>query len=205
MPEGDGPTAWQSPTTRSCHAAYRLGALRWFVGGIAGLILAIGLSTYAVWIRGRPGLGALIVAALLVGIIGVITGAGGLVRARRFRWALQRSPWRPAELRVTGANLRLVFDPDDLPGADGTSDTAAPADDPRPADEPRTPDDPRPPAADVRMMSTSRWRMREVVGYRDAEVLVCPAGQGSYVLTAQGSATMYGLVPLARHGRRERL
>lgn len=171
----EGQPAWDSDETRRSYAAYRLGALRWLTGGLAGLALAIGLSAYAVLVLKRPGLGVFIVAAVILGVIGLLTGAGGLIRAQRFRRALQRAPWQRAELRVAGAHLRLVF-----ADADGEAEKG----------EPR--------AVDARLMSTSRWRVREVVGYRDGEVLVCPAKDGSYVLTAQGMHNLYGLLPVAR-------
>lgn len=185
--------AWQQPETRRSHAAYRLGALRWFAGGLAGVAVAIGLSAYAVLVLERPGLGVFIVAALLLGLIGLVTGMGGLLRAQRFRGALQRAPWRPAELRVAGAHLRLVFAPGEFapgefgpdefgPGDSGSDDTEADEDGLR--------------AIDARLMTTSRWRVRTVVGHRDGEVLVCPAKDGSYVLTAQGMNSLYGLLPL---------
>jgi len=171
--------AWDSPDTRRSYAAYRLGALRWLAGGMACLIGAVGLSAYAVLVLKRPGLGVFIVAAVLFGALGLVTGTGGLLRAQRFRRALQRSPWRSAELRVAGAHLRLVFAADDG-GADG-------------ADGPR--------AVDARLMTTGRWRVRAVVGHRDGQVLLCPAKDASsYVLTAPGLDNLYGLLPLARGG-----
>jgi len=42
------------------------------------------------------------------------------------------------------------------------------------------------------------------VGYRDSEVLVCPANDGSFVLTAQGTKNLYGLLPLRRPAGRYR-
>jgi hypothetical protein len=85
---------------------------------------------------------------------------------------------------VAGPHLRLVFSAD--------AETAADAD----GDQQR--------AVDVRLMTTSRWRVRAVVGYRDGEVLLCPAQDGSYVLTAQGMNNLYGLLPLERQPGRYR-
>ncbi|MGI8722986.1 MAG: hypothetical protein ACR2JG_12250 [Geodermatophilaceae bacterium] len=170
--------AWDQPETRGSYAAYRLGALRWFAGGLGGVAVAIGLSGYAVLVLKRPGLGVFIVAALLLGLFGLVTGVGGLLRARRLRATLQRAPWRPAELQVAGAHLRLVFVPDkDATGGAAGNDVDANT-------------------VDARLSTTSRWRVRTVVGHRDSEVLVCPGKDGSYVLTAPGLHNLYGLEPL---------
>lgn len=173
--------AWDKPETRRSYAAYRLGALRWFTAGLGCLALAIGLSAYAVLVLGRPGLGVFIVATVIIGLIGLITGGGGLLRAWRFRAALQQASWRSAELRVAGAHLRLVFATDKVEAGEGQAQTV-----------------------DARLMTTSRWRVREVVGYRDGEVAICPIKDGSYVLTAQGMNNLYGLLPLARQVGRYR-
>ena len=170
-----GAVAWDDPETRRSYAAYRLGALRWLLGGLAGIAIAIGLSVYAVVVRQRPGLGVFIVAALLLGLIAVATGSGGLLRAVRFRVGLQRAPWQRARLRVAGPHLRLVF-----------------------ADSDDDPDLPEPTSLDARLMATSRWRVRNVVGMRDGRVLVCPLRRGAYVLGAEGLNNLYGLHPLAR-------
>lgn len=175
----DGTTAWEAPGTQESYAAYRLGALRWLGGGVAGIALAIGLSVYAVTVLKRPGLGVFIVGAVILGLIGIGAGAGGLLRARRLRKGLQQAPWRRAELRVAGAHLRLVF-PAAKSGPDGD----------------QTEEDAH--TVDLRLMTTSRWRVREVVGFRDGEVLVCPLRDGDFVLTAHGLNNLYGLRPLAR-------
>lgn len=169
--------AWEDPHTQRSYAVYRQGALRWLVGGLAGIAVAGGLSVYAVVVRQRPGLGVFIVAAVILGVTAIGTGTGAALRAGRFRAALQRAPWELARLRVAGAHLRLVFasaDVEDDPGR------------------------PEPRRVDARLMSTSRWRVREVVGVRDSEVLVCPLGRGGYVLSAEGLNNLYGLHPLAR-------
>lgn len=179
MPPVEEEAAWTEPGTRRSYAAYRMGALRWFAGGLACLALAIGLSTYAVLVLEGPGLGVFIVAAAILGVIGVTAGIGGLLRAQRFRRTLQRAPWQLAELRVAGSHLRLVFAvPMDAGAGAGDGGDAR--------------------SVDVRLITTSRWRVREVVGHRDGEVVVCPDGKGSYVLTAQGMNNLYGLQPLGR-------
>jgi len=188
-----GQSAWQQPETRRSYAAYRLGALRWFAGGLAGGTVAVGLSAYAVLVLKRPGLGVFIAAALFLGVIGLVTGTGGLIRAQRFRRTLQTQPWQRAELRVAGASLRLIFAADDVDNDTVDNDTV---------DNDADGDDRR--AADVRLLTTSRWRVRVVVGHRDGEVLVCSARDGSYVLSAQGLNNLYGLRPLARLGGRYR-
>ncbi len=193
-----GQSAWQQPETRRSYAAYRLGALRWFAGGLAGATVAVGLSAYAVLVLKRPGLGVFIVAALFLGVIGLVTGTGGLIRAQRFRRTLQTQPWQSAELRVAGASLRLIFAADDVDN-DTVDNDAVDSD---AVDIDANGDDRR--AADVRLLITSRWRVREVVGHRDGEVLVCSARDGSYVLSAQGLNNLYGLRPLARLGGRYR-
>lgn len=175
------PTAWDQPGTTRAYAAYRRGALRWFAGGVGSLALAVGLSAYALLVLRRPGLGALIVAAAIVGMVALASGGGGLLRALRFRAALQRAPWQSAELRVVGSHLRFLIDVDD-PQAERPGELRA---------------------VDARLMSTSRWRVREVVGHHDGEVLLCPA-DGFYVLTAEGANNLYGLRPLARQGSRKR-
>jgi hypothetical protein len=178
------PAAWARPETRRSFAAYRRGALRWFAGGLVGVTAAIGLSAYAVQVLKRPGLGVFIVAAVILGLLGLIIGGGGLVRAQRFRRVLQRAPWQRARLRVAGPHLRLVFSADAETAADADRDQQG--------------------GVDVRLMTTSRWRVRAVVGYRDGEVLLCPAQDGRYVLTAQGMNNLYGLLPLERQPGRYR-
>jgi hypothetical protein len=203
-----GQSAWQQPETRRSYAAYRLGALRWFAGGLAGGTVAVGLSAYAVLVLKRPGLGVFIVAALFLGVIGLVTGTGGLIRAQRFRRTLQTQPWQSAELRVAGASLRLIFAADDVDNDTVDNDTVDndtvdnDTVDSDAVDIDADGDDRR--AADVRLLITSRWRVREVVGHRDGEVLVCSARDGSYVLSAQGLNNLYGLRPLARLGGRYR-
>lgn len=162
--------AWDAPETRRSLAAYRLGALRWLAGGLASAGVAVGLSAYAVRVLQRPGLGVFIVAATILGLIGVITGAGALLRARQFRRALQGAPWQGAELRVAGAHLRLILPTEQT---DDDLDNF--------------------PAIDVKLMPTSRWRVRAVVGYRDQDVLVCPDGEAGFVLSAPGMNNLYGL------------
>ncbi|MGI8627910.1 MAG: hypothetical protein ACR2J5_15290 [Geodermatophilaceae bacterium] len=202
----DRVVAWDAPETKRSYAAYRVGGLRWLAGGLAGVALAIGLSAYAVLVLRRPGLGVFIVTALILGLIGLGTGLGALLRARRFRLALQQAPWRSAELRVAGAHLRLVLYGDgvathrdepaeDEPGQDGPRADVPDAD---------GPDEDRRRAVDVRLMTTSRWRVREVVGFRDREVRLCPIKDGSFVLTAPGLDNLYGLQRLARRNARQR-
>lgn len=166
--------AWDTPETKSSYAAYRLGALRWLVGGVGSLALSIGLSAYAVLVLKRPGLGVFIVAAVILGVLGLVTGVGGLIRAAQFRAALQQAPWRHAELRVAGAHLRLVFAGEGAETDDGSH------------------------AVDVRLMTTSRWRVRAVVDYRGGQVLICPVKDASFVLSAPGLHNLYGLLPLKR-------
>ena len=176
--------AWDAPETRRSHAAYRLGGLRWFAGGLIGLAVATGLAAYALVVLKRPGLGPFIVAAVILGLIGLGAGAGALLRAQRFRTALQRAPWCRAELRVAGAHLRLVF------ATDGAVYNAADDTDAAEGGGQRW--------VDVRLMTTSRWRVREVVGFRDGQVNLCPISDGSFVLSADGLDNLYGLGPLAR-------
>lgn len=184
MPSVQGRPAWDDSETRRSYAAYLLGALRWFGGGLAGLALAAGLSAYAVLVLERAGLGVFIVAAVILGVIGVVTGAGGLLRARRFRRTLQRAPWQRATLRVAGAHLRLVFTAsDDIDAGEGAEGS---------------------PSVDVALMTTSRWRVRTVVGHRDGEVAVCRDEDAGFVLTAEGMHNVYGLRPLAREVGRYR-
>lgn len=185
--EGEG-VAWDEPETRRSYAVYRLGALRWFLGGLAGIALAIALSTFAVQVLKRPGLGVFIVAAALLGVFATVTGAGGLLRAARFRRALERAQWQRARLRVAGAHLRLIFAhaaAEDVRAQTGEDDDGSRA-------------------LDARLMTTSRWRVRSVVGNRDGAVRLCPLGGESYVLTAQGLDNLYGLLPLARRRGRVR-
>lgn len=183
--------AWDVPETRRSYSAYRLGGLRWLAGGLVGVAAAIGLSAYAVQVLQRPGLGAFIVAAVILGLIGLGTGLGALSRARRFRTALQGAPWRRAELRVAGAHLRLAFATDGTTGS--ATDGATVGDSVDDADE-----EGGRRAVDVRLMTTSRWRVREVVRLRGRQVSLCPMSNGSFVLNAEGLDNLYGLRPLAR-------
>lgn len=168
--------AWDQPDTRACYAGYQLGALRWTAGGLGGIGLAIGLSVYAVTVLQRPGLGVFIVGAALLGVIALVAGVGGLLRAQRFQVALRTRPWHTARLRVAGSHLRLVFGQDD-------------------DDSPRV---------DARLMTTSWWRVREVVGLRDAEVRVCHLDPNALVLTAPGLDNLYGVRSLTRKAGRDR-
>lgn len=181
--------AWDGSDTRRAHDAYRLGALRWFGGGIAGILSGIGLSMYALLVLRRPGLGVFIVAAAILGAIALTVGSGGLLRARRFRRALERAPWQPARLRVAGAHLRLILMADEVAAGRADHDD----------------DDAGLQMVEARLMTTSRWRVREVVGFRDAEVRLCPLDGAGFVLSAPGLANLYGLQPLARRGGRDRV
>ncbi|MDQ4037049.1 MAG: hypothetical protein M3313_01530 [Actinomycetota bacterium] len=193
--------AWNAPETARSYAAYRRGGLRWFAGGLTGLALAIGLSAYALLVLQRPGLGPFIFTSLILGLIGIGTGLGALLRARRFRMALQRAPWRSAELRVAGAHLRLILARDGLGFSDEVPGLRGPGADVADQDDP---DEERRRSVDVRLMTTSRWRVREVVGFRDREVRLCPINDGSFVLTAPGLDNLYGLQRLARRNAAQR-
>lgn len=191
-----GHPAWDVVETRRSHATYRLGALRWFGGGLACLALAAGLSAYAVHVLEGPGLGVFIVAAVILGVFGVVTGVGGLLRAQRFRRALRRAPWQHAELRVAGAHLRLVFAAADPAAALDAAEGKEGEDSAKGEDGSQS--------VDVTLMTTSRWRVRTVVGHRDGAVAVCRVEGAGFVLTAQGMNNLYGLRPLARQAGRYR-
>jgi len=196
-----GVVAWDAPETRRSYAAFRLGALRWLAGGLAGMALAVGLSAYAVLVLQRPGLGAFIVGSVILGVIGLGTGGGALLRARRFRVALKRAPWRRAELRVAGPHLRLVL------AAESTAPVANDPVEEDPSEDGERADDPREDGRrtiDVRLMTTSRWRVKELVGFRDRTVRLCAMKGGSFVLIAPGLDNLYGLQPLGRQKGRQR-
>lgn len=172
----DPAPAWSQPSTRAALAAYRRGSWRWLIGGVGGLAIGTATAFYAVEVFGRPGLGPIIVGAYLIGVVAVVVGVLGLLRAVSWQIALTRSPWRRAELRGVGQVLRLVWAE---PAPPETSDHA---DRPGPAEH-----------LDVALLPTARWRSRVLAGHRDSEILVCPVGADRHVLAAGEPRSLYGV------------
>ncbi|MGY1841082.1 MULTISPECIES: hypothetical protein [unclassified Modestobacter] len=163
--------ALDDPQTRTALAAHRAGALRWLGGGVLAVVLGGVLGAALLRIAddggGRPPFAGLVLVVLVVGgIIGVVVGAGALVRTRRWTRALAGTSWRTGVLRVAGP-ATLQVEPigyDDL------------------ADEPLR----------LRLLSTAIWRTRAVQRLADAEVSVAQVSPREWVLTADGAGTVYG-------------
>lgn len=177
----DPVAAWAEPSTRAALTAYRRGSWRWLIGGVGGLAIGTATAFYAVEVFGRPGLGPIIVGAYLIGVVAVVVGVLGLLRAVSWQVALARSPWRRAELRGVGQVLRLVW------AEAAPRETSDHADRPGPAEH-----------LDVALLPTARWRSRVLAGHRDSEILACPVGAGRHVLAAGDPRSLYGVRTLRR-------
>jgi hypothetical protein len=163
----------EDPQTRTALAAYQAGALRWLGGGVIAVVLGVLLGVAAVTLaghRGRPvpGLGLAVVVLVVVGLVGVDTGSGALVRTIRWRRALARTPWQTGRLRIAGPAV-LAFEPEGYDELD-------------PIDE----------RVHLRLLSTAVWRTRAVQGLDGAFVQAAPVGRGQWVLTADGLGTIVG-------------
>ena len=163
--------ALDDPQTRTALDAVRAGAVRWLAGGVVAVALGALLGAAVVRITedggDRPPLvGLLVVTLVLLGLVGVIAGAGGLVRARRWAAALGRTEWRAGVLRIAGPAVVQV----EPLGFDEF------------ADEPLR----------LRLMSTAVWRTRAVQRLNGADVRYAEVTPVEWVLTADGAGTVYG-------------
>ena len=159
--------------TRAALDGHQAGAVRWLAGGAIAVVLGVLLGIAAVAIVGStgrrfPGLGLLVVALVLIGIIAAVAGVGALVRTVRWRRALARTAWQHGRLRIAGPAL-IAFEPEGYDELD-------------PDDEP----------VRLKLLSTAVWRTRAVQGLDGAEVRAAPVGTGQWVLTADGLNTVYG-------------
>jgi hypothetical protein len=99
--------ALDDPQTRTALAAHQAGALRWLGGGAIAVVLGVLLGVAAVALAGHrgepvPGLGVAVVVLVVVGIVGVVTGSGALLRTIR---------WQNGRLRIAGPAV-IAFEPD---------------------------------------------------------------------------------------------
>jgi hypothetical protein len=166
------PPAEEYPHTRTALSAHQAGALRWLGGGVIAVVLGVLLGVAAVALAGSgrrvPLLGLLVIVLVLVGVVGIVAGAGALLRTLRWRRALAVTPWQTGRLRIAGPAV-IAFEPDGYDELD-------------PLQEP----------VRLRLLSTAVWRTRTVQGLNGAEVLAAPVGRREWVLTADGLPTLFG-------------
>jgi hypothetical protein len=165
--------ASEDPQTRTALAAYQAGALRWLIGGLIAVVLAVLLGVAAVAIAGNTGrrvpvAGLAVVALVAAGSIAVVAGLGALLRTHRWRRGLAATPWQTGRLRIAGPAV-VAFEPEGYDELD-------------PTDEP----------VRLRLLSTAVWRTRSVQNLDGAEVRAAPVGAGQWVLTADGLGTVFG-------------
>jgi hypothetical protein len=165
--------ASDDPATREALDAHQAGALRWLVGGAIAIVLGVLLGAAVVALVGSterryPGAGLVVVVLVLAGTIGVVAGAGALLRTLRWRRALAATSWQFGRLRIAGPAI-IAFEPAGFDELD-------------PDDEP----------VHLRLLSTAVWRTRAVQGLDGGEVRAAPIGRGQWVLTADGLGTLYG-------------
>lgn len=165
--------AAEDPRTRTALDAYQAGALRWLGGGVIAVVLGVLLAVAAVAIADGSGwrlplAGPAVLVLVLLGAVGVAAGAGGLIRALRWRRALAVTDWRSGRLHIAGPGA-IAFEPAGFDELD-------------PDQEP----------VRLRLLSTSVWRTRMVQGLDGGEVLAAPVGEGRWVLTADGLGTVVG-------------
>ena len=166
------PPAAEDPHTRTALAAHQAGALRWLGGGVIAVVLGVLLGAAAVTLadsgRRVPGLGLAVIALVLLGLVGVMAGAGGLVRTRRWQRALAGTPWRTGRLRIAGPAI-IAFEPEGFDELDPTHEPVR-----------------------LQLLSTAVWRTRAVQELDGGEVRAAPVGGDQWVLTAEGLPTLYG-------------
>ncbi|MCW2580800.1 MAG: hypothetical protein JWR82_2401 [Blastococcus sp.] len=165
--------AGQDPQTSTALAAYQAGAMRWLGGGLVAVVLGVLLGVAAVAVAGSSGrrlpvAGLLVLVLVLVGGIGVVVGAGALLRGLRWRRALAGTPWQSGRLRIAGP-ADLMFEPPGYDELDPTSEGVR-----------------------LRLLSTAVWRTRLVQNLDGAEVRAAPVGSGQWVLTSDGLGTVVG-------------
>jgi len=165
--------ALDDPQTRTDLAALRAGALRWLGGGVLAVVLGSVLGTAVVRIAGDggsrlPGAGLLVVGLVLAGTAAALAGLGSLLRVRRWTAGLAREPWHPGVLRIAGPAV-LHVESDDVGGP-----------------------------LQLRLMSTAVRRTREVQRLDGAPVRWAEVAPREWVLSADGSGTVYGARPARR-------
>jgi hypothetical protein len=171
--------AGEDPQTRTALSAHQAGALRWLGGGVIAVVLGVLLATAAVTVARNtgdrvPGAGLVVILLVLVGVVGIATGGGALLRTVRWRRALAAAGWRTGTLRIAGPAI-ISFEPDGY-------------------DELYGGDDP----IHLRLLSTAIWRTRAVQRLDGAAVRLAPVGAGQWVLTADGLGTMVGARSVGR-------
>jgi hypothetical protein len=148
---------------------YQAGAVRALAGGGILVVLGILLGVAAVAMAGsgerRFGfLGLVVVVLVSTGSVGLGVGVGALLRARRWRHALARTPWTRGRLRIAGPAI-IAFEPQ---GYDEF------------VDEP----------VRLRLLSTAIWRIRALQALHDGEIRAAPVGGDQWVLTAEPLETL---------------
>jgi hypothetical protein len=162
--------AADDPSTAPALEAYQASGIRWAAGGAMAVVLGVllGAAGVALSADGRrlPGIGLLAVTLVLAGAAAAVVGAGGLLRAARWRRGLRTTPWQVGWLRIAGPAV-IAFQPLD-------SDEFV--------DEP----------VRLRLLSTAVWRTRAVQQLDGAAVRAAPVGREEWVLTAEGLDTVVG-------------
>jgi hypothetical protein len=171
--------AIDDPQTRTALDAYRVSGLRWLGGGVIAVVLGVLLGVAVVTLarstgstgstgRPAPGLGLAVVLLVVAGSAAAVAGTGALLRAHRWRRALNVTPWQAGLLRIAGPAV-IAFEPDGHDELD-------------PDDEP----------VRLRLLSTAVWRTRAVQRMDGAAVRAAPVGGEEWVLTADGLETVVG-------------
>ncbi|WP_091323009.1 hypothetical protein [Geodermatophilus ruber] len=165
--------AADDPRTPGALTGYQAGAWRWLGGGVIAAVLGVLLAVAAVAIaassgRRLPGVGLVVVALVVGGAVAAIAGGGALVRLRRWRRALETTPWQTGTLRIAGPAV-LAFEP---AGYDETDPLAEPV--------------------RLRLISTSVWRTRAVQRLDGATIRAARVGDREWLLAADGVPTVYG-------------
>ena len=135
---------------------------------VLGVLLGVAAVALAGSGRRVPALGLVVIVLVLVGVVGVVTGIGALLRTYRWRRALATTPWQAGRLRIAGPAV-IAFEPEGFDELD-------------PEHQP----------VRLRLLSTAVWRTRVVQGLDGAEVLAAPVGGSQWVLTAEGLPTLFG-------------
>jgi hypothetical protein len=174
--------ALDDPATRASLDAHQAGAVRWLAGGLIAVTLGVLLGAAVVAVvsntgRRIPGAGLVVVAMVLLGVVAAVAGTGALLRTRRWRRGLARTPWQAGHLRIAGPAV-IAFEPAGYDELD-------------PDDEP----------VRLRLLSTAVWRTRAVQRMDGAEVLAAPVGGDQWVLTADGLDTVVGARVVGRRTR----
>ncbi len=164
------PSALDDPATRDALAALRGSALRWLIAGTGALLLGVLLwGTVVVpgggLSRGLSASGFVVLVLVTLGSVVGVAGGGALLRTRRWARELPRTEWQDGRLLVTGPGS-VAFHPA-VPDADAQP-------------------------VRLRLLSTAVWRTQAVQRLHGHEVRAAPVGGAEWVLTADGSRTLYG-------------